>query len=169
MAKKPKLDDVYISPLVKHPEHVMAIGMISVELANLDGHFSTLLAMLLNVEPKIGQQLYFAPRAATVRIEMVSQVADGLSRRNPAAAKKVKSLTKRARNIVDKRHKYIHDAWGVTSDGKVVRASLPTWRAKKKHLVPLSELNTVVNDIRMLVKEIRESFIDLHSAFWCEP
>jgi hypothetical protein len=74
MGKPPNLPP-FQSSLEKHPEHVRAIGMISIETTSLDIMFGGLLAATLGVPKNIGQAIYLTPRSAAARIELFRNVA----------------------------------------------------------------------------------------------
>jgi hypothetical protein len=73
MGKPPKLPP-FQSTLEKHPEHVRAIGMISIETTSLDIMFGDLLAATLGVPKSIGHAIYLTPRSATARIQLFQNV-----------------------------------------------------------------------------------------------
>lgn len=64
----------YQSPLEGYPEYVKAIGMISIENASLELVLGELLGTLLGVHPHIGHTLYFTPRAAIARLELIENI-----------------------------------------------------------------------------------------------
>jgi hypothetical protein len=154
------------STLERHPEHVKAIGMISVELANIELHIATLLACLLDRHPRIGHAIYFAPRGAAARLDIVQAVADELKVDHPKLMKQTTSLLKRARTVMNKRHGYIHDVWGIIDESNIVlRGSLPLHK-KEGVIVPLAELKTVISDLRSLISDIHQFCPQVHEGIW---
>jgi hypothetical protein len=121
------------SVLEKHPEHVRAIGMISIEQANLDIMLSELLAVILDVPPHLGQAVFLTPQSAMARIQILENVAkiafptykpDDVADDLVAVTKatnasreqdrrRVETIVKKAKSIVGKRHEIIHDVWGL--------------------------------------------------------
>jgi hypothetical protein len=64
------------SILANRPDYVEAIGMISIELANLEMHLGGLLGALLHISPRIGRIIYLSPRAAIGRLTVLENVLD---------------------------------------------------------------------------------------------
>jgi hypothetical protein len=64
----------YQSAMERHPEMVKAIGMVSIEIANLDVMMAELLAALLNKPSDVGHVIYHAPRSERVRLDIVEAV-----------------------------------------------------------------------------------------------
>jgi hypothetical protein len=91
------------STLEHFPEHVQAIGMISIEVANLDMLLGDLLAALLVLPTALGQQIYLTPRAAIGRVEIIENVVDMIFVEGSEGRKLVESLLKRAKKIMGNR------------------------------------------------------------------
>jgi hypothetical protein len=175
MAQPPKKLGTFRSVLEDHPRHVNAIGMISIENANLDLMFGVLLARVLGVPAEIGQALYLTPRSAMGRIEMLENVArlafpihrtDDLDPAPRAAlettnvvrqkdVQRVLALAKRARSIINKRHSIIHDAWGLQQDTSEV-ARRPHKPDAIPLVVSLQSLTDIIRDIRAAIDDVRE-------------
>jgi hypothetical protein len=175
MAQPPRKFGAFRSILEEHPEHVKAIGMISIENANLDLMFGVLLARILGVPTEIGQALYLTPRSAMGRLEMLENVARlafpsyrtddldpvaraSLEKTNIIRKKDVQrvlALAKRARSIVNKRHSIIHDAWGKAQDSSEV-ARRPHKPDAVPLVVSLHSLTDIIRDIRAAIDDVRE-------------
>jgi hypothetical protein len=177
MAQPPKKLGTFRSILEDHPKHVNAIGMISIENANLDLMFGVFLARVLGVPAEIGQALYLTPKSAMGRIEMIENVGklafpihrtDDLDPEPRAAlestnvirlkdVQRVMALTKRARSIINKRHSIIHDAWGLQQDtSEVARRPLPIKLDAIPQPVSLHSLTEIIRDIRAAIDDVRE-------------
>ena len=149
------------STLEGRPEFVNAIGMISIENANLEAALADLLAGVLNVRDDVGRAIYFEPRAAILRIDILDAAAKSRFRpkqeedrfyENEAgkaeALKEVADIVRRAKSAVGRRHEVIHDAWGIDDDsGEVMRAAHPA----EGHLEDINTLNVLIADIRGVV------------------
>ncbi|MEQ1719030.1 MAG: hypothetical protein ABL907_24100 [Hyphomicrobium sp.] len=156
----------YQSTMERHPEHVRAIGMISIELANLEVHLADLLGVMLNRSKAIAHSIYFTPRANIARIDIIIAVANVIAEKHPKPARRVQNFGKRARNIMQKRHDHIHNAWGVAEDtGKVGSGKLPM-RDKNWKPVDDKELLNIVSDLRNLITEIADSLDGIHDGIW---
>ena len=161
----------WISALENHPEHVRAIGMISIENANLELSLADLLAATLFLSKKVAHAIYFTPRAAALRVEILEAAAkanlEPHSKSHPAAAiniqkrkalSKIERLTKRARAQIQKRHEVIHDAWGVAHEEEsrpVIRQNPgQAMLGKDAQPVPLNDLLALVKALRDLIDDV---------------
>lgn len=153
MPKPPKKKS-YRSPLENHPKYVHAIGMISIENASLESMLGELLGALLGIHLSIGHTLYFTPRAAIPRLELLSNVAAQSIGRHPKLLARVRAIIKRSKAAMGKRHDIIHSLWAETEYGEatgVARISFPEWGGGD---VPLTVLNELIRDFRILVEEV---------------
>lgn len=64
----------YQSMLERHPKHVKAIGMITIDLSNLDIMLAQLLGALLNIPAEVADAIYFSPQAAGPRLSIIDNV-----------------------------------------------------------------------------------------------
>lgn len=142
--------------------------MISIENANLELALGELLARVLHIRTEIGESVYLTPRSAFARLEIFEAAAKaGLRPKREgdrfyeneeakaAALARVLSIVGRAKNVVDRRHKVIHDAWGIMDEtGEVFRAPLPP-RENETH-EPISTLRSLIRDLRQLISDTKE-------------
>jgi hypothetical protein len=143
--------------------------MVSIEMANLDMVLADLLGVLLNRSQEVASAIYFSPRAATVRLQIISDVAAVMSERHASETRLARHMCDRARKIIDKRHAYIHHAWGVSKEnGEVGLGAMPL-RDKSFRPIPIEDLEQVVSDLRTLIEEIRNSLGKIHSGIWTPP
>lgn len=163
------------SAIKDHVEYVRAIGMISIENANLDLALGNLLARVIFVPKDVGVTIYTTPKSSMARLEILgnaavtalkpikSEVADA---RRSAALKKILSIVKRAKTVATKRHEAIHHAWELSPDSsEVVRRALPVKVGDAPQPVPLAKLIDLVRDTQQLIQEA----VDLSKAFKREP
>jgi hypothetical protein len=162
------------SVLERHPKHVHAIGMISIEQANLDVMLSDLLAIILDVPRHLGQAVFLTPNSATARIQILKNVAKvafptyslagvgndllevtkETNQSREHDRKRVEAIARRANAIVGKRNNIIHEVWGLNRDTLAVeRRPLPMLPSTRKTLVPIQQLTDLIRDIRQLVTE----------------
>ena len=66
------------SSLEQYPEHVRAIGMISIENANLEMSLADLLGAVLTIPKRLAHAIYFTPRAASLRVEILEAAAKAM-------------------------------------------------------------------------------------------
>jgi len=161
MAKPPKKPiGEWRSVLMDHPDYVSAIGMISIENANLEIALADVLAAVLGTRAEVGRAIFFTPRAAILRVDILEAAAksrlrpkkegDQFWENEPGKAdalKRVLGIVANAKSAIGRRHAVIHDAWGTDdATGDVTRESLPLSGAAK--VEELSALNNLVRDIR---------------------
>ncbi len=114
------------SILANRPDYVEAIGMISIELANLE----------------------LSPRAAIGRLTVLENVLDVTLREGRRRAR-IENLLGAAKAAIGKRNELIHGAWGITADppiGEVHWHGLPFKDTTR--LVKLEELTNLIDSIR---------------------
>jgi hypothetical protein len=109
MAGEPPNDTVWWSPLEECPEHVRAIGMISIENANLflEYELADLFFRILQIRPHVGRAIYLTPKSAIARIEIFENASKAVlapktENENFAAAflEKALCIAPRARAVV---------------------------------------------------------------------
>jgi hypothetical protein len=127
------------SMMEKHPEYVQAIGMISIEVANLEIALADLLAALLHIDRHFGRVVYLTPQITLGRLSILQNVADDHLVEPHDYLKKV---IDEARRLIIKRHEYIHEVWGTAPDApkQVVRQRLPQRDPHPPKPVSLKEL-----------------------------
>jgi hypothetical protein len=140
------------TPLADHPEHVEAIGLVTVELSALEIMLGDVLGALLDLDDELGHIIYFTPKAAIARIEVVANLAEAKLRDHPGPLhRQVIGICNRAKAVMGKRHEFIHQGWAVAS-GKVVRIPLPMPKGEVKP-IPITDLHSLVRDIRALTRD----------------
>lgn len=159
-----KEEDLWVSVMEAHPEHVKAIGMISIENANLEDAMSILFARVIFVNERIAYAIYMTPKSAAARIDLLENGARAAlaakkmgAPREPQkeqAWRKIANIVKRARTVTGKRHAIIHDGWGV-QDGDVTRYVTGS-RELKSEPMPLTRLRDLVSQFRILVTDVLE-------------
>ena len=151
MVKSPKKVG-YRSPLEKHPKFVHAIGMITIENASLESMLAELLGATLGIHLEIGRALFFTPKAAIARVDLIENVASASLANHPDVLTKVRAITKRSKAVMGKRHKLIHSIWGVDEfETEEVFSISPLGLDGGE--ISLETLNDIVRDFRLLVEE----------------
>jgi hypothetical protein len=142
-------DEIEVSALIDRPEHVHAIGMLTVEISNLERYLSDLFGAMLGIHALIAETIYFTPKAAMARMDVISNVASLCLQPFPKHLKAVNRIIERAKAAMGKRHRLIHDAWVLSEDGnEVARIESPFLQAPKT--VTLAELRQTVEQIQKL-------------------
>lgn len=151
------------SPLEDHPEYVRAIGMISVENANLEHSLATLFCRVAFISLGIGHAIYLTPKSSLARIEILEKATkvalapyghEPHRKKLKSASIRVEAIIKRAKKLIGKRHGIIHDAWGVSKEtGDVQRYVLGF--PQRKSPIKIAELERTVSEFRDLIGEVR--------------
>lgn len=143
------------------PAHLQAIGLISVEISSMEVMLGDLLGALLNLSPDESHLIYFTPKAAIARIDVLVNVVEcNTFDAHPAIRAKALSLAKRAKAAMGKRHDIIHAHWVPLADWTIVgRVKAPIDFSEMPAEVKLEDLNQLARDIQGLIREVR-LFID---------
>ena len=148
--------------LEQFPEHLQAIGMISIENGRLEIALAGLFGVILRVSKNLSHAIYFTPRAAALRIGILEASAKVKFATQKDIFNKIRGLAKRSRNLIQKRHDIIHDAWIVGQYHheksvtnlviKIPTSDFATF--DKMEIIELKELKVIIDDFRILIDEI---------------
>ena len=161
--------DTFVSIMEEFPEYVHAIGMISIELADLEASLADLLAVLLDVDTDMAQALYFSPKVVIPRLEILRNVDEVLhaggeldEKEVRAIRKKLKEVIKEAQKVMGERNGLLHAAWAAEGD----RVYYGTYPLKEGKMAPiaLEEIEAVVERIRGLNNDVYE-LVDLIGVY----
>jgi hypothetical protein len=155
------------STLEKHPDYVQAIGMISIENANLEIALAELFARVLLIGIDVGEAIYLTPRSAFARLDTLKVTVEATLRPRKRGGqnetRKAETLGRsldihdRAKKVIGRRHEVIHNTWGIVVDdpSQVARTSLPRIKRGKGVPAPSSDLNNLIRDMRALVSDTK--------------
>ena len=156
MATESKKEHRFKSVLeAKAPEHVRAIGLITIEVTNLEHALGTLLAAIIDAPEDFGHIIYLTPKAAIARLEVLENLSEYLLVKESELGKLLQSIIKRAKSIIGKRHRIVHGCWGI-SEGAVSVYNVPPKEDEGPEVYTVEKLQRVVSDIRDLVEEVAE-------------
>jgi hypothetical protein len=93
----------YQSVLERFPDHAKAIGMTSIEIANLDIFFGYLFGAILRIGQDAGAAIYLTPKSNLARLELIESAINALLADKSQGKKHLLTLFTRARTIVQKR------------------------------------------------------------------
>ena len=153
------------SALILKPDHVHALGMISIEMANLEMHFGSLLGALIHVNANIGRLIYLTPKAAIARLDIIVNVLPVCIKPDAPANRQIRDLLSKARKLIGKRHMLIHGAWALSSsapEADVLIHELPFTPTKPPRQIPLSELEEMIEGIRSLTDGVAAITMSLY-------
>lgn len=143
----------YQTVLERFPKHAKAIGIATVEMANLDIFISYLFSVVLKVPIAVGSSIFLIPISSTARLQMLETAIDGMLEDNSVGKKTLLALHKRARKITTDRDAMIHNSWGTNASGQV--ATRGTRALTPMTPVPLEQLERMILDIRLLIGDLR--------------
>jgi len=155
------------STLSDHPEYAQAIGLITVEMVNMETYLGDLLGSLLHISRQMGRIVYLTPKSAFTRLEILENVSTATLAKDTQARKDVDRLLGRAKSVMGKRHCLIHESWGVNeiNTNEVMRASLPHSKSKPATPVKLEDLKSLIIDIRNVMHDAVEITDDSYSVW----
>ena len=168
------------SVLEDNPQYVHAIGMISIENANVEMFLGHLLSAVLNIPRDTGQAIYWAPKSAMLRVDIHEAAArqtfkpkfiDGaleaeheLNNINSSILRKIDRIISQSRSAIGRRHKIIRYIWGQDKDDMSVVAKTAANDIVSKtppKIVQIKELNKLISDMRGIIDEVRPLINDL--------
>jgi hypothetical protein len=167
---RPRLPGTVLPPrstLDQHPDHVSAIGMMSVEVGNLEFMLGELLGSLLHIDPDFGAIVYLTPKSYSGRLEILKNVVSFSLNESSGVRKKIDLIIQKAERYIGKRHALIHESWGVSVENstQVVRRPMPYLDKRPAKVVTVRELTDLVENMRELADEVRLLTQDLLSEW----
>lgn len=158
------------STLDDYPAHVRAIGMISIENANLELAMARLFSQVALISLRVARAVYLTPKSAIARLEIIQSAAKASFRPNgddshkkqlSSALNKVNRIAERAKTIAGKRHSIIHDVWSVDDDTGEVQRS-PVTNVIMEENMPLATLERLIDDLRRLISDVHDLSEEFH-------
>jgi len=154
--------------LAKYPDYVAAIGMIALEVVDLELVLSVLLARTLMVTPKVGESIYMTPKGDRARLDILENVAQTvfatkstgvptstLGKQKYEARKKVLAIVKRCRASIEDRHRIIHDDWYISSETQEIKRVMVDGKVTREGVkVTLGELDDILKKLRTLIDDV---------------
>ncbi len=162
MVKRPAF---YHSSLEAHPDLVKALGMLSIEISNLESYLCAMLQHMLECDYELAMGIFFAPKQSIARLDVISNVAAIQLRHHPSHLAGARTVLKRARARFERRHELVHAWWTVewgTDD--VYHEQRPNGPANK---ITSAEVNHAVTKTRDTIQNINrfcDSLIGLRSS-----
>ena len=165
-------------PLETHPEYVQAIGMVALEAVAMELRLANLLARMLGLPSRIGQAIYLTPKSETSRLEILQNAAHArlavspskrdsyLGKQKMRALKDVNDICGRAKSLILKRHRIVHDEWNYSDkEKKVTRRVIDGVPGRERIAVPKTEIDDLVRSMRVLIDDA----LDLTNSFRNHP
>lgn len=159
------------SVMVDHPDHVYAIGMLSIEHSNVETMCAILLGHVLDVDPKVGEAIYWRPQSSGVRFNILEAAIETTYApifENPdlpvefEANAEMKTLlgvgmklVQRASNVSKRRNSVMHDIWGYDEKAGMVSKA----EAKSRHThktVHINQLRDMIQEMRGIIDAARQ-------------
>jgi hypothetical protein len=151
----------YRSPLEKHSKHVRAIGMITVENSSLEALLADLLAVVIGVHPDLGVALFYSPKSAIARLDLITNALAVVYHDGDPVRVKIESIIGRSRAVMGRRHDIIHSLWAineVSGEPRVAKISFPKWSGGP---VSIQELYDVIKTYRSIIDDVIRLFGEL--------
>jgi hypothetical protein len=155
------------STLDAFPDHVKAIGMISIEIANLEFALGDLLGAVLHIRPDFARTIYQTPNAGMGRLAILDNAIDDALIKDSDGHKHLRSITKAAKALMGQRHEMIHDAWGTAEEDrtKIMRRAVPFRDTRPAKPVALADLTDMVTRIRALGERARAATVKAYQEW----
>lgn len=146
MADLPMKPSDFETPLLDHPEHLKAIGIISVELGTMEFLLAALMGGLLGIDVKTADAVYSTPKSATARLEIITNILEIKEDVPTFFREEVEKIILKARGILGRRNDVIHNAWGAGPEG--VQSIAFSKGSRQIKPIAIEELNNLIRDIR---------------------
>ena len=85
----------HASVMEDYPDYVCVIGMITIELGNLESSLADLLAEILGVDGEVAHSIYFTPKAVIPRVEVLTNVNTALHPNEELDEEEMREIRKR--------------------------------------------------------------------------
>ena len=146
----------------KAPAHLQAIGLVAIEITNLEHALATLLAATIDAPEDFGHIIYLTPKSAIARLDVFENIVEYLLVKKSDLANKLQGIVRKAKSVMGKRHKIVHGLWGITDELVSVYSS-PKKETDKPQPYGVDDLMRIVTDIRDLVEEVADLVKDLRT------
>lgn len=135
--------------------------MITIENSSLEVLFGDLLGVILGVKPDIGIALYFSPKAAIARLDLITNILPLIYQDGDPIRSRIEKLLSRSHAVMGKRHEIIHALWAendVPGEPVVSKISFPKWIGGP---VGIQDLYSIIKTYRDIIKDMLDIFNDL--------
>tara|TARA_R110000868_G_scaffold2930_2_gene19917 strand:+ start:481 stop:981 length:501 start_codon:yes stop_codon:yes gene_type:complete len=148
--------------------------MVSLETIALEIQLAGVLARMIGIPLRIGQAIYLSPKSEHSRLDILRNAAQSrlavapgkekteLGMQQIKALKQVTKIVRRASDLVNRRHRVVHDEWNFSDREKAVtRKKLDGKPGNPRVAIPLTEVGLLVTDMRKLIDDahaLAESF-----------
>jgi hypothetical protein len=148
-------ESLEFTALVQRPQHLQAIGMLTVEITHMERAVSELFGTIMGIHFFLGEAIYFTVNSAIARMDIVKNAAQMVLVSLPQELKVVNKLIDRGKAVMGKRHAVIHYFWMLDIESEDIRSEkLGEFRNKRVSVVSLTELRQQIRDCRTLTNDI---------------
>ncbi len=137
------------SGLVDRPDIAQAIGMVNIELSNMEFHFAQLLSQITGLNFNIALAVYFTPKANIARLEVIQNVAALVFKPEDKKLSEIEGFLRKAKSVMGRRHELIHSSW-VGGQSEVY-----AWNPPRDGIADMLSKPKKVGEITNLVHDIR--------------
>jgi hypothetical protein len=141
--------DDFQSPLTQHPDFLNKLGLVTAEVSIMELRLAALLAKVSGLSHQLAEAIYFTPKAAIPRIDIVRNVCQIVHGKNTAAQTDHKKALDKATAAMGRRHQLIHSLFAANEDD----IFLVTGADKgSRDATPLAKdhLDSLIRDIRIV-------------------
>jgi hypothetical protein len=139
---------LWTSHMVKYPKLVEAIGMMTIEIAEMEYHLARLLGRLLQSTPQVAEAVYFTPNTSIPRIHFLSNLAPLVLEKNKAKRDAVMKVAGKAVELMGKRHNLVHNRFDAA--GVEVATIRYSKGVPEREPISLKKLTQLIDEIRHL-------------------
>jgi hypothetical protein len=176
MAKKER-ETISWHSLSGRPDYVQLIGMVALEVVDLEIRLANLFGRIIGVSQREAQAIYFSPKAEQARMDIIRNSANAafavspsqagiLARQKREALEKVEAILSRSEKLIRQRHRVVHDEWNISDKEKIVTRRLVGGELKRPRIpVAKDELSNLIEKLRELIDEV----YDLSQEFKAKP
>ena len=152
--------------LASRPDYVELIGMVALEVVDLEIRLANLFGHVVGVSQRIAQAIYFSPKAEQARMDVIRNATNAafatsplergsVARQKREALAKVEDILERSEKLIRKRHRVIHDEWNISDKEKIVTRRLVGGELKRPRVpVDKKELSEMIEQLRELIDSV---------------
>jgi hypothetical protein len=154
-SERPIIETMDVTALTRRPQHLEAIGTLTVEITHMERAVSELFGVILGMHFFLGEAIYFTLNSGIARMDLVKNTAPLVLSKSLDEQKKVEKFIERAKAVMGKRHAVIHSFWTLAEHGEDIRREkLGEFKKARIAVVTLAELRQQIEDVQRLTNEI---------------
>jgi len=144
------------SVLGKSASYARAIGLATGEMAILENLLGQMMAAALKLDPKVGQIIYLSSHTAFGRVATLDIAAASVLPATSLALGRVRTVAKRARELLQAHHQMAHDIWdvaGAPRGGSPAKIAAHT----AKLLQQAASVRDLADEVRIIIRQVHRT------------